>query len=152
MSPVTMALSIASASSPSWKSPATVRTFARSGSLGAKATNGDKIAIADQIRGGRGDDQIIVVFAEAASPRRRRQADKRNVGAILHPSEDFAMELMGLVDDDEIDVWPFATCDRLDAAHLDRLIAIGALVDALHDAEAVECPRLRMPRRSGRSG
>ena len=44
---------------------------------------------------------------------------------------------MRLVDDHEIDVWPFATRDRLDAAHLDRLIAIGALVDALHDAKAV---------------
>ena len=37
---------IASASSPSWKSPATVRTPARSGSLGAKTTNSREIAVA----------------------------------------------------------------------------------------------------------
>jgi hypothetical protein len=48
------------------------------------------------------------------------------------------MELMGLVHDHQINVWSFATRNRLDAAHLDRLIAIGALMDALHDANAVD--------------
>ncbi len=48
------------------------------------------------------------------------------------------MELMGLVDKDEINIWSLATCDRLDATNLDRLVAIGALVDALHDANAVD--------------
>ena len=48
------------------------------------------------------------------------------------------MELMGLVHDHQIDVWPLATCDRLDATYLDWLIAIGALMDALHDANEVD--------------
>jgi hypothetical protein len=48
------------------------------------------------------------------------------------------MELMGLVDKDDINVWSFATCDRLDATDLNGLIAIGALMDALHDAEAAK--------------
>jgi hypothetical protein len=47
------------------------------------------------------------------------------------------VHLVRLVDDDEIDVWSLATGDRLDAAHLDRLIAIRALMDALHDTDAV---------------
>ena len=44
---------------------------------------------------------------------------------------------MRLVDDHQIDFGPFAPGNRLDAAHLDRLIVIGALMDALHDADAV---------------
>ena len=59
------------------------------------------------------------------------------LGAILHPSEDLFVHLMRLVDDHQIDVWSLATRDRLNAAHLDRLFPIGALVDALHDADAV---------------
>jgi hypothetical protein len=51
--------------------------------------------------------------------------------------EDLAMELMGLVDNHEVDLWSFATGDRLDAAHLDRLVSIGALMDSLYDADAV---------------
>ena len=47
------------------------------------------------------------------------------------------MHLVRLVYEHQIDVGPFATRDRLDAAHLDRLVAIGALVDALHDTDAV---------------
>src|ERR1700729_3148426 len=48
------------------------------------------------------------------------------------------MEVMGLVYDHQIDVWPLAMRYRLDAAHLDRLIAISALMDALHDANAFD--------------
>ena len=52
------------------------------------------------------------------------------------------MKLMGLIDEDEINGGPLATGDRLDAAHLDRLLAIGALVDALHHADAMNAFRL----------
>ena len=47
------------------------------------------------------------------------------------------MELMRLVDDDEIDVGRLRRASVWTRAHLDRLVAIGALVDALHDANAV---------------
>ena len=48
------------------------------------------------------------------------------------------MMLMRLVDDDEIDFRPLPARDRLDAAHLNRLFAIGARVNALHDANGVD--------------
>jgi len=47
------------------------------------------------------------------------------------------VHLVRLIDDHHIDFGALATSDRLHAAHLDRLVAIGALVDALHNAEAV---------------
>ena len=52
------------------------------------------------------------------------------------------MKLMGLIDENQINGGPFATGDRLDAAHLDRLVAIGAFVDALHHADAMDSLRL----------
>ena len=48
------------------------------------------------------------------------------------------MELMGFIDDDEIGLRSLPAGDCLDAAHLDRLVLIGPLVDALHDADAVD--------------
>jgi len=48
------------------------------------------------------------------------------------------MELMGFIDENEIDFRPLAARERLYRAHLDRLIAIGALVDTLHDADGVD--------------
>jgi hypothetical protein len=47
------------------------------------------------------------------------------------------MELMRFVDEHQIDFGSLPTSYGLNAAHLDGLIAIGALVDALHDADAV---------------
>ena len=48
------------------------------------------------------------------------------------------MELMGFIDENEIDLRPLASRERLYRAHLDRLVAIGALVDTLHDADGVD--------------
>ena len=42
---------------------------------------------------------------------------------------------MRLVDENEVDVRPFPPGDGLDRAHLHRLVAIGARVDALQDAD-----------------
>src|SRR4029077_1355297 len=103
-------------------------------------SKGDKrrqITLTDQVRRRRSNNQVVVIFAEPTRPWRRRHADEGNAGGILHPSEDLFVHLVRLVDDDEIDVWSLATGDRLDAAHLDRLIAIRALMDALHDTDAV---------------
>jgi hypothetical protein len=44
---------------------------------------------------------------------------------------------MGFVDKNEVNRRPLASRERLYRAHLDRLVAIGALVDPLHDADAV---------------
>ena len=62
---------------------------------------------------------------------------KGMLGGILHPSEDLFVHLVRLIDDHQIDVWSLAAGDSLHRAHLDRLFPIGALVDALHDADAV---------------
>ena len=70
-------------------------------------------AVANQIGSGRSSDQVVVVFAETAGPRRSRQAEERNVGTVPHPSEYFAMELMRLVDEDQIDFGSLPTSDRL---------------------------------------
>ena len=48
------------------------------------------------------------------------------------------MELMGLIHDHQIGLRSLAASHCLDAADLDRLIAIGPFVDALHDADAVD--------------
>ena len=48
------------------------------------------------------------------------------------------MELVRLVHDDEIHIRTLATRDRLDGANLDGLLAIGSLVDSLHDADAAD--------------
>ena len=57
------------------------------------------------------------------------------------------MKLMGFVDDDEVDLRSFAPGKRLDATHLDRLITVGSLVDALHDTDALDA--LGFERRDG---
>ena len=85
--------------------------------VGLRRGKGDEIAeivVTDQIGGGRGDDEVVIVLAEPARPRRRRQSDERDAGAILHPSEDLLVELMSLVDDDEIDFRPLPARERLD--------------------------------------
>ena len=51
--------------------------------------------------------------------------------------ENFTVELVRLVHDDEIHIRTLATRNRLDGADLDGLIAVGSLVDSLHDANAV---------------
>ena len=43
----------------------------------------------------------------------------------------------GLINDHQIDIRPFAAGDRLHAAHLDRLIGIRSLVNALHCANGM---------------
>ena len=57
------------------------------------------------------------------------------------------MLLVRLVDEHKIDLRSFAPGKRLDAAHLDRLVAISALVDALHDTDALDA--LGFKRRDG---
>ena len=47
------------------------------------------------------------------------------------------MELMRLVDEDEVDLRSLPSREGLNRAHLNRLVAIGALVDALHNADAM---------------
>ncbi len=44
---------------------------------------------------------------------------------------------MGFVDENEVNLRPLASRQRLYRTNLDRLVAIGALVDALDDANAV---------------
>ena len=103
---------------------------------GREHDEGGKIAVADQVGGRRRDDQVVVVLAEPTRPGRCGQSDEGNVRAVLHPPEDFPVELVRLVDDDEIHVRTLTTRDRLNGADLDGLIAIGSLVDSLHDADA----------------
>ena len=50
--------------------------------------------------------------------------------------------LVRLVDNDEVDFRSLPARKRLDRADLDRLVAIGARVKALHDADAVDPFRL----------
>lgn len=47
------------------------------------------------------------------------------------------MEPVRFINDHQINVWPFASSNRLDAAYLDRLVTIGSLVDALNHADAM---------------
>jgi hypothetical protein len=47
------------------------------------------------------------------------------------------VELVRLVDENEVNRRPLASRERLYRTHLDRRVAIGALVDALHDADAM---------------
>ena len=45
------------------------------------------------------------------------------------------MEFMRLIDDHQIDFGPPAAGDRLDAANLDRLLAIGPRMNSLQNAD-----------------
>ncbi len=97
-----------------------------------------EIAAPDQIGRCRRDDEMVPVFSKTACPWCRRQTDKGNVGRVLHPSENFAVELMRLVNNDEVNVRSPAARNCLDGADLDGLPPVGALVDALHDADPID--------------
>ena len=95
-------------------------------------------SVADQVARRRRNDQVVIVFAESAAPRRRRKSDDWGLRAVRHPPINFTMMLMGLIVNDEIDIWPSPSRNRLDRAHLNRLLAIGAWMNALYDANGVD--------------
>ena len=68
---------------------------------------------------------------------------KGNIRAVLHPSENLAVKLMRLVDQDEVDLRPSPPCDCLNRADLHGLLGVGAFMDALHDADAADTLRLK---------
>jgi hypothetical protein len=111
-------------------SPATVDT------PDSERDEGRQKAVADQVGRRSGDDQLVIVLAEASGPRRCRHSDERDVARVFHPPEDFAVKLMRFVHDDDVDIRALAPGNCLDRADLHRLLAVGSLMDPLHDAKA----------------
>ena len=90
----------------------------------------------DQLLEGRADDQVVIAAAQSLRPGRRRQANEDQLGIAIHPGGNRLRVDVGLVNDDEIDLWQgFATGQGLHAGDLHRRRVVGHRVRALDDPD-----------------
>jgi hypothetical protein len=82
-------------------------------------------------------DELLVVGAQAARPRRRAQTDERHVGPFgrEHPMAIEVEPLMGLVNEHEIGWWQLATHQRLYRSHQHQPVAVRHPVVCLDDTD-----------------